>query len=458
MTPLLHDRTQIWPHQWELLKSFDRRVLIDGGVGTGKTAACIIKVRMHCLMNPGQRIAICAQTLQQIIRVFKAEWDRQIDPSKYRYIGGVDQRIEMPDCDSVLSFVYLESSGGRAAEKRRGATFSGYYITQAETIRNANDYDELDERVRLFGPEPNAEQAERIMECRANDQPDAELEDAYGSAINGLGHSRYLRMFDTNPGSPHHWIHRRFIDKGSEEYAGRLAPRHIHVISTPETSRYGDDQFEQWRRELSPVEWMRKIEGKWVGNEGLAFPDFQMDTHVSDFDINPEWSFYWSVDFGFKNPTCVLLIGVDSDNRVRICDEYYIAGKDINIHAKALTTWNVDYPPISVVTDNSPGEYAILMRTFRDAGREARHQATKKPKDKERMDQCTPRIAIREDGTPGLLVHEQCRNFIREMGGLEWEKTSEGRADKEKLVDVNNHSTDAWMYWEATVGNRRYKP
>ncbi|MFI6388618.1 hypothetical protein [Nonomuraea sp. NPDC050540] len=54
---------------------------------------------------------------------------------------------------------------------------------------------------------------------------------------------------------------------------------------------------------LTGVRYHRLRHGRWVATEGLIYEDFDPAVHVVDrFDIPPEWTRWWTVDFGFTNP------------------------------------------------------------------------------------------------------------------------------------------------------------
>jgi len=68
---------------------------------------------------------------------------------------------------------------------------------------------------------------------------------------------------------------------------------------------------------------LQELEGEFVAFSGLVYREFRADLHV----VKPprqEWSkIIAGVDFGYTNPTSIIVIGVDYDGRLLVLDECY---------------------------------------------------------------------------------------------------------------------------------------
>lgn len=61
---------------------------------------------------------------------------------------------------------------------------------------------------------------------------------------------------------------------------------------------------------------------------GRVFKEFDEEIHVGDFEYDPAWSTYATLDYGFTNPFVWLLVQVDPHRtNIRILDEYYETGR-----------------------------------------------------------------------------------------------------------------------------------
>lgn len=236
------------PHQHALIDAQDRYVIIDGGVGTFKTTACVIRLYLHCFEWPGSRIIVGAQTYQQLKDVFLAEWQDQVPEKHYDY-NAQEHIISLPLCDSKIYLRYADHI--RAHQVITGMSISGYYVIQAESLRDSRFIDVLNERVRHGDP---------------------------------AGH---LRLLDCNPGAPTHFVHRRFIDRTHKEHLGGVA--HIHVVTTPETSKYTQADLDEWKRVLAPEAYRRRVLGEWCAGEGAVYPEFQVDPVPAPEDVLQYW-------------------------------------------------------------------------------------------------------------------------------------------------------------------------
>jgi len=239
------------PHQLELMKAQKQYIHIDGGVGTYKSTACILRLYAHCFRYPGQSIMVLAQTYPQLMMVFMAEWKRQIPDSHYNYVGSPVKKITLPDCESEIILHHADHVNSEKVI--RGASLSGWYIIQGETLRFVDVLDGLDQRIRLFGPDPNP---------------------------------GYLRLIDTNPGSPSHFIYKRFVDKQSEEYLGDDLIDYIHVETTPETSVYSARTIKQWERTLRPEKYRQMVKGEWCSLDGAIYDDYETTEPPKPEDID----------------------------------------------------------------------------------------------------------------------------------------------------------------------------
>ena len=154
------------PQQRLVIQANTPYIFIYGGVGTFKTSGGLLRIYLHCCMYPGSVILVMAKTLDQIERIYMEEWRRQIPVEEYKYLAS-KREITLWKGGSRIVFVYTDNP--KSDEIIRGMTISGYHMIQAETIRRDTYFMMLEQRVRLFGKEPN---------------------------------DKYIRIIDANPGIP----------------------------------------------------------------------------------------------------------------------------------------------------------------------------------------------------------------------------------------------------------------
>lgn len=266
------------PHQHDLIDALARYVIIDGGVGTYKTTACILRLYLHCFEWPGSRIIVGAQTFQQLKDVFLTEWQDQVPETHYDY-NAQDHIITLPLCNGRIYLRYADHP--RAHQVITGMSISGYYLIQAESLRDSRFLDVLNERVRHGNP---------------------------------AGH---LRLLDCNPGAPTHFVHRRFIDRSHKEHLRDVA--HVHVVTTPETSKYTQDDLDEWKRTLSPEAYRRRVLGEWCAGEGAVYSEWQVEPSPTPDQVLQYWV---GIDPGHgKHEFGIVWIGELAENQFMIIDE-----------------------------------------------------------------------------------------------------------------------------------------
>ena len=82
--------------------------------------------------------------------------------------------------------------------------------------------------------------------------------------------------FNCNPENPMHWFHKEWIEKAQDKNCLYL---HFVMEDNPSLSRA---IIERYRSLYSGAFYERFVEGKWVAAEGLVYPFFSHDAHVTD--------------------------------------------------------------------------------------------------------------------------------------------------------------------------------
>lgn len=404
------------PHQWDILLAEAPFIFVHGGIGTFKTSTCIMRVLDHCRRYGDQEIIILAQTYDQLFKVFLQEWKRLIPASWYEERSS-PKRLELKWCNSILWLQYAENP---AAKKRIvGQNTTGYYITQTETFKSKDLFDELNQRARLNPTDP-----------------------AYDPQM------FRLRLMDANPGSPMHFSYKMFVDKSDPDYVGTDQVKTIFVPTTPETSIYTAEQIAEYKKTLSRTEYDRRITGRWVSLEGLVFEKFMVDQHVQKFEPDPAWSVGMGIDWGYNNPMAILFIGVDHDGIVHIFDEIYQSGLEIEQAAeKVAARWtNLTYRGAGV-DSAQPNDWRSFRKYMQALGRPVPIRRPKKDRKyitglMRRRFEPLPNDGVR------IRIHPRCKNLIRELSTLQWAESPDGRPNKEVPEDKDNHAIDAWGYYE----------
>ena len=176
---------------------------------------------------------------------------------------------------------------------------------------------------------------------------------------------------------------------------------------------------------------------------GLVYTAFDDKVHIQDFEVQEDWSFYRSVDFGATDPDAVPFIGVDKEGVIHIFDEIYID----TLYTSQLA---------ELIKQKSAHRYFIA--TYADsAGKQARldlmeHGIATVPVKKHDGESIRLWILATIDKVQQLLkdrkivVHPRCKGTIKEFMSYSWRKDRLGEAVNIP-EDKNNHLLDAIRYF-----------
>ena len=241
-----------------------------------------------------------------------------------------------------------------------------------------------------------------------------------------------------NPGSPGHWF-KEFLDSDADIFQ--------------QSYRLDDNPFldptvaAQLKKEhAGTVFYNRYILGEWCLAEGLIYPNFNHNAHITE-NIPELVSLSVSVDAGQSNATVFLGTGEGVDGRLYCVDEYCHSGKKSGVtksplaYAKDFDKWVrtfserfPDVPLEDIWLDPSALGFKAQLR---DAGYFAR--------------------SANNDVLPGiqtvsslieadlLRVHPRCTNLLEELHGYAWDKKASERGE-DKPIKENDHSCDALRY------------
>lgn len=249
-----------------------------------------------------------------------------------------------------------------------------------------------------------------------------------------------------NPAGISHFLYKFFFQCNEKQKKQRsiikaMTTDNIHLPE--EYLKDMDERPESWKR--------RYIEGQWGAMEGVCFDAFDPHLHIQDFEINPDWDFFLSIDLGYTNPFCCLLIAIDKDNTLYVCDEHYKAKMRIDQHApiiqeKFLNPYNI----ISIVVDPEDAEARANLKKRLNVSLK-----TAKKNVKAGIDDTNFLFASRAESKPKIMIHPRCENLYREIESYEWLPESSGRNAKEEPKKVNDHACDALRYFVKTIYMKR---
>ena len=264
----------------------------------------------------------------------------------------------------------------------------------------------------------------------------------------------------TNPDSPHHWLMKNYLKRGS------LNLKCFHFDLDDNLSL--DEQYKtELKKEYTGLWFKRYILGLWVVAEGAIYDCFDESIHVVPRAKLPRMRRYWvTCDYGTTNPSVFLLCGEGEDKKFYIVSEWRY---DSSQHhgrqmtdaqqSKALRQWLASYrdkenraiKPKWVFVDPSAASFKVQL--FHDGVRGVVDA------DNAVLDGIRRTSSL--IGVGRLLICADCVGLNEEIMGYVWNPKAAKNGEDEPLKQAD-HGPDAVRYfvngtryvWQAWVNNR----
>lgn len=164
--------------------------------------------------------------------------------------------------------------------------------------------------------------------------------------------------------------------------------------------------------------------------EGLVYPEFNRDIHIVD-EVPPFKEILAGVDFGYTNPSAILIIGVDYDNNYWIVDEWY---KTQQTKEQLITVLNTFHPNY-VYPDPADAEGVAKLE---EAGFNVMEVSKNKVEGINKVRECIKQGRLK--------VKKGCVNFIEEIESYHYPDQNPDGNNKEEPVKENDHLCDCVKY------------
>jgi PBSX family phage terminase large subunit len=402
---MIHSKHTLYKQQAEFVKSKARYTLYSGAIRGGKTLALIYRALV--LAQPNTRGFLGAYSYPMISDIILPKlFDVLSVMPKHRWEWRKSESnliIKFNKGDCIIMVRHFQDE-----TKVQGRDLNWYCIDEGTVGLNEQTFEQLNGRL-------------------------SEGKVQYGSiACNpaGISHFLYKYFFQCDD---KHRDNRKIIKSMTTD----------NIYLPQEYLKDMDERPESWKR--------RFIEGQWGAMEGVCFDSFDPHVHIKDFTINESWDFFLSIDLGFTNPFCCLLIAIDKDANIYVCDEHYKAKMLIEHHSPIIKERFLDpYNIINIVVDPEDAEARASLKKKLNV-----RLKTAKKSVKAGIDQLNFLFAQRANGNPKILIHPRCTNTLREIESYEWEPETANKNAKESPKKVNDHAMDALRYFVYTIYVKR---
>lgn len=405
----------------ELFNSRDSEIVYGGPAGTGKSRACLEKIHLLAMLNPGCRILMLRKTLVSLTSTGLVTYKEHVakeflESGEVKWFGGSPQE--------AAAFKYKNGSvivvgGMDKSMKIMSSEYDIVYVQEATELTE-NDWEAITTRLR-----------------------------------NGKISFQQL-IADCNPDTPTHWLNAR-CKKGQTKY---IASRHednptLYDPRTGSLTPFGASYMDKLDN-LTGVRYQRLRKGIWSAADGLVYEEFDPEINIyKALPTPPEsWKRYLAIDFGYQNPFVCQWWAEDEDGRLYLYKELYETHGIIEDHAKNILA-NMgrerEPKPSYIITDHDAQGRATLEKYLGMKTTAAKKTVTDginavasriKPQGDNR-----PRIYLCRDAIikrdPRLLDLKKPTSTLDEITGYVWNPAKDA-PEKE-----NDHGMDAMRYMVA---------
>ncbi len=284
------------------------------------------------------------------------------------------------------------------------------------------------------------------------------LDKVLGSQRTAKDQSEWIpRMYvSSNPGGVgHQWFRKRLVIPAREHKEIKTR----FIFSTYKDNKFLNQEYREYLENLKGPLGKAWRDGDWDVFEGQAFPAWSYDDHVisyKDFPDAPEhWVKWRAIDWGNAAPFCCLWLTREPDTgRVIIYREAYQVGLTVPQQARMILDMtppnekiNVTYADPSMWAKNTISDQVTsTAQVYADSGVFLTKADNDRLSGKRKVDEL---LANLPDGRPGMLVRENCSNFIRTFPVL--------THDPLNVEDVNSkeedHAYDTLKYGLSNLRN-----
>ncbi|WNI19162.1 phage terminase large subunit [Actinacidiphila sp. ITFR-21] len=290
-----------WGSALELMECRLPQVLLSGPAGTGKSRACLEKLHLMALANPGMRGLIVRKTRESLGSTALVTWREHV--AKEALATG------------IMSFY-----GGSAEEPPQ------YRYANGSKVMIGG----MDKPTKIMSSEYDVAYVQEAIELTTTD-----WENITTRLRNGKVSFQQL-IADANPDMPSHWL-KQHCDRGTARMVHCRHEDNPVLFNADGTMTVKGEAYMKLLDALTGVRKQRLRHGLWVSAEGVIYENFDPAIHLVDkFPIPDTWTRWWSVDFGYTNPFVLQCWAEDPDGRLYLYREIYKTKTLVEDHAKRI--------------------------------------------------------------------------------------------------------------------------
>lgn len=231
------------------------------------------------------------------------------------------------------------------------------------------------------------------------------------------------------------------VDEGHNEYYSHRAPSWENKVLFPGGRK--DGEIIAVEATVSEMYFLQEIAAEFTAFEGMIYPEFNEAVHVREFEYDPRYKNWLTLDFGYVDPFVAIDLMIDSQQRVWVWREYQVSYKSTYDHGHILKEReNPSGYHIDGISADPRGADEIATLSWILGGIQAHAVGWSLG-----VESVKRALALRPDGTPGLIIHPRCKELIRQLQNLRSKSGREGHNSPEGQHDYDDHGPDALRYF-----------
>ena len=417
------------PKQEQLVYSEHRYTWMWGGWGAGKTIAIVYRILWHMIAFGQVDVLYCMFTHKMIDDIFMPKLRSILG---IMFPGGDGNRYHINDHKHD---VYIIPDGGRYADR---TTWSKLLLRS------------LDDPDKITGFEVSHAYV---------DEAQKGLDHQSMLMIQGRMRSTERESLQTFTGvlnpklSKTSWLYQNHL-KQFIEGTPRRDCLGIHT-TTYDNEEHLSQAYLDDLKKLPKNIYDIMVLGKFGVLEGLVYSAFDMERHLHDFQVDPSWTFYRGIDFGWTDPFCCIWAGRDEKGRLFFFDEYYLAETQIEAHADAiLERQEREHFPRHFHTTTTfydrydrPDHRVILEQRLEGMFEAGKNDLEDGPQE------IIKSMVKSEDGIEYFNVHPRCQNLTIQLGSIPWQRKELKERVVYQIRKKDDHAENPIRYIHNSVEN-----
>jgi phage terminase large subunit len=249
--------------------------------------------------------------------------------------------------------------------------------------------------------------------------------------LRGTRTKHHMGILTGNPGGFDSWVYKYFFERENPDYISIQTNTYDNTFLPSSYIKSMEESFD-------PDYAKRYIQGVWGSFEGLIYKDFNKEKHTGEYRNKVLKNYVAGYDDGYRNAACLLIGGVDSDNRMHIIHEYYKSDRTSEEITQDITPLLKQYTVYKVFCDPS-GLNAI--ETFK------RNHIYALDADNTRIGAGSGisklKSLFKQDT---IFIDKSCVNLIRQLQSYRYDKDKTSGNYNEEPVKKEDHAVDALRY------------